>query len=97
MRLAIVASWLALTIIGGWLAAVRAAEAPPAAKGTGPLPAGGAAAEIDRLVADLDAPRYSERQSASEKLAALGAAALRLWKRRPRERVWKSPPARSSC
>jgi hypothetical protein len=36
----------------------------------------GGAAEIDRLVAGLDAPRYAERQSASEKLEALGVSAL---------------------
>jgi hypothetical protein len=76
MRLIIVASWLALMIIGGSLAAVRAADEPSSAKLVEPLSVGGTAAEIDRLVADLDAPRFAERQSASEKLAALGAAAL---------------------
>jgi hypothetical protein len=76
MRLVIAASWLALMILGGWPAAVRAADDPSTTKRADPPLAGGAAAEIDRLVADLDAPRYSERQSASEKLAALGPAAL---------------------
>jgi hypothetical protein len=33
-------------------------------------------AELDRLVAELDAPRFSDRQAASQKLAALGAAAI---------------------
>jgi hypothetical protein len=76
MRLAITASWLALTIIGGSLVAVRAADDSPTAKGAEPSSLGGAAAEIDRLVGQLDAPRYSERQAASDKLAALGVAAL---------------------
>jgi hypothetical protein len=76
MRLVIMASWLALTIIGGSLTAVRAADDPSTTKGTESPSVGDTVAEIDRLVADLDAPRYSERQSASEKLAALGAAAL---------------------
>jgi hypothetical protein len=76
MRLAIVASWLALMMLAGSLAAVRAADDPPPSKGEEPPSAGGAATEIDRLVAQLDAPGYSERQSAGEKLAALGAAAL---------------------
>ena len=76
MRLIIVASWLALMILGGLLAAVRAADEPSPPKGAEPSPVGGAATEIERLAAELDAPRYSERQSASEKLAALGAAAL---------------------
>jgi hypothetical protein len=76
MRLATAVSWLALTIIGGWLAAARAADEAPPVKVAEPPSVGGAAAEIDRLVAELDAPRYSERQSASEKLGALGAAAI---------------------
>jgi hypothetical protein len=76
MRLAIVASWLALTILGGSPAAVRAADDSPATKGAEAPSIGVAATEIDRLVAELDAPRFSERQSASEKLAALGASAL---------------------
>jgi hypothetical protein len=76
MRLAMVASWLALMILGVSLAAVRAADEPSSIKGVEPPSVGSAATEIDRLAAELDAPRYSERQSASEKLAALGAAAL---------------------
>jgi hypothetical protein len=76
MRLVIVASWLALMILGGSLAAVRAADEPSSTKGAEAPSVGGAAAEIERLAAELDAPRFSERQSASEKLAALGAAAL---------------------
>ena len=76
MRLVIVASWLPLLILGGLLAAVRAADEPSSAKGTESPPVAGAATEIDRLVAELDAPRFSERQAASEKLGALGAAAI---------------------
>jgi hypothetical protein len=76
MRSAKVAPWLALMIVAGSLAAVRAADESPQTKGNEPPAAIGTAAEIDRLVAELDAPRYSERQSASEKLAALGAAAI---------------------
>ena len=76
MRVAVVASWLALMILGGSLAAVRAVDELSSTKGVETPSVGGAATEIDRLAAELDAPRYSERQAASEKLAALGAAAL---------------------
>jgi hypothetical protein len=76
MRLSIVASWLALMILGGSLATVRAAGDSPTTKRAEPPLVGGAATEMDRLAAELDAPRFSERQSASEKLAALGAAAF---------------------
>ncbi len=75
MRLVIAASWLALTILGGSLAVVRADDPLPT-MGTEPPTRGGAATAIDRLAAALDASRFSERQSASEKLAALGAAAI---------------------
>jgi tetratricopeptide (TPR) repeat protein len=70
-----VASWLALVILGGWLAATQAADEQSASKGDEPSAGGVAAAQIDRLVAELDAPRFSDRQSASQKLAAMGAAA----------------------
>jgi len=76
MRLVIVASWPAVMILAGSLAAVRAADEPSSVKGVEPPSAAGAATEVDRLVAELDAPRFSERQAASEKLAALGAPAL---------------------
>jgi hypothetical protein len=75
MRLAMMASGLVLMMmLGGWLAAVRAVEEPRGEKGQSPAPPV-AAAEIDRLVAELDAPRFSDRQAASQKLAALGARA----------------------
>ena len=76
MRLAKVALWLAWIVFGGSLAVVRAEDNSSPPKGTEPSAVGGAATGIDRLVNQLDAPRFSERQSASEKLEALGAAAL---------------------
>jgi small-conductance mechanosensitive channel len=63
-------------VIGGALAVVRAADEPSSTAVVGPPSVGPAATAIDRLVAGLDAPRFSERQAASEKLAALGASAL---------------------
>jgi hypothetical protein len=75
MRLAVAASLPAWLIVVGSFAVVRAADGPSPAAGAEPA-SGGTATVIDRLVAGLDAPRFSERQAASEKLAALDVAAL---------------------
>jgi hypothetical protein len=75
MRLAIAVCWLTLLTIGGWPAAVRGADEPSTTNGKAPPSVAGTAAEIERLVAELDAPRFSDRQAASQKLAELGAAA----------------------
>ena len=62
---------------GGLLAAARAADEPSSAQHVEPPSFAGTATGIDRLVAELGAPRFLERPSASQKLAALGMAALR--------------------
>jgi hypothetical protein len=59
MRLAIVASWPALMIIGGLLAAAPAADEPSSTKQVEPPSVGGTATQLDRLVAELDAPRFA--------------------------------------